>query len=186
MTMVIYLVLIMTGHSTMLLSKDKMADFTLQSYDSKEHSLASYQDAKAIVLMFIATQCPVSNSYNQRMVKLFNDYQPQDVAFLAINANKAEDLNEIKKHAQQQGFEFPVLKDANNMIANRFGATVTPEIYVLSPELMLLYHGRIDDSQRESEVKSRDLRNALDEILQGKPVTVVQTKAFGCTIKKVD
>jgi len=178
--------LLIGGYSAMSHANDKMTDFSLQSYDGKEHSLSDYQEAKAIVVMFIATQCPVSNAYNERMVKLYDDYQPQDVAFLAINSNKAENVNEIKKHAQQHGFEFPVLKDVNNVIANRFGATVTPEIYVLSPERNLLYHGRIDDSQRESEVKTKDLRNALNEVLQGKQVTVTQTKAFGCTIKKVD
>jgi hypothetical protein len=95
-------------------------------------------------------------------------------------------VEEIKNHAKEHGFEFPILKDWNNVIADKLGAGVTPEIYVLNSNFEILYHGRIDDSQREGRVKSRDLRAALDEILTGKPVTVVSTKAFGCTIKRVN
>jgi peroxiredoxin len=183
----VVLSIILTGaFSTVLIAKEKISDFTLKDYNGSEHSLSDYQNAKAVVLMFIATKCPVSNAYNNRMVKLYDDYQPKGVAFVGINSNKAEGAEEVKKHSQEHSFEFAVLKDPNNVIANRFGATVTPEIYVFSPDLALLYHGRIDDSQRESEIETSDLRNALDEILQGKAVAVAETKAFGCTIKKVD
>ena len=138
------------------------------------------------MLMFIATQCPVSNGYNTRMVSLFNDYKAKDVVFIGINSNKSESTEEVKQHAKDHGFEFTVLKDDKNIVADKFGASVTPEIFVLNPALEILYHGRIDDSRREADVASRDLRNALDEILAGKPVTVSTTKAFGCTIKKID
>ncbi len=164
----------------------KAENFTLPDYDGVIHSLTDYKDAKAVVLMFIATQCPVSNGYNSRMVSLYHDYKDKNVAIIGINANKQEGVEEIKSHAKEHGFEFTVLKDEKNVIANKFGATVTPEIYVLNSSLEILYHGRIDDSRRESDVSSHDLRNALDQVLDGKPVTVSETKAFGCTIKKVD
>jgi hypothetical protein len=135
--------------------------------------------------MFIATQCPVSNAYNERMVTLYNDYKPKGVAFIGINSNKQEDIEEVKEHSQKHHFEFPVLKDWNNVIADRFAASVTPEIYVLNSDFKELYHGRIDDSKRESGVKSQDLRSALNEVLAGKPVSKTETKAFGCTIKRV-
>lgn len=163
----------------------KVTNFTLKDYSGKKHSLVDYHKSKAMVIMFIATQCPVSNAYNSRMVKLYNDYTPRDVTFIGINSNKQESVDEIAKHSKESGFEFPVLKDNNNIIADRFDAQVTPEIFVLSSDLNVLYHGRIDDSRRESAVKSQDLRNALDEILSGKKVSVDQTKAFGCTIKRV-
>jgi hypothetical protein len=94
-------------------------------------------------------------------------------------------VEEVKNHAKEHGFEFTILKDWNNVVADKLGASVTPEIYVLSPNFELLYHGRIDDSQRENRVSSKDLRNALDLALAGKPVPVRETKAFGCTIKRV-
>lgn len=163
----------------------KYMDFTLKDYNGKEHSLSDFKDSTAIVVMFIATQCPVSNAYNERMVTLYNDYQPKGVAFIGINSNKQEDIEEVKDHSQKHHFEFPVLKDWNNVIADRFKASVTPEIYVLNSNFEELYHGRIDDSKRESDVRSQDLRSALNEILAGKPVSKTETKAFGCSIKRV-
>ncbi len=164
----------------------KVENFTLEDYNGVKHSLTDYRNSKAVVLMFIATQCPVSNSYNERMNALYKDYSDKQVAFVAINANKSESVEEIKNHAKEKGFKFPILKDWKNIVADKLGATVTPEIFVLNPELELLYHGRIDNSSRIDKVTSKDLRNVLDEILSSKPVTVSGTKAFGCTIKKVD
>ncbi|MGA7160578.1 MAG: thioredoxin family protein [Bacteroidota bacterium] len=164
----------------------KAENFTLPDYNGVKHSLADYKDAKAVVVMFIATQCPVSNGYNGRMVSLYNDYKDKSVVFIGINSNKQESVEEVKQHAKEHGFEFTILKDDKNVIADKFGASVTPEIFVLNPSLEVLYHGRIDDSRREENVASHDLRNALDEILAGKPVSVSTTKAFGCTIKKID
>ncbi|MBN2364516.1 MAG: thioredoxin family protein, partial [Calditrichaeota bacterium] len=160
---------------------ESVKDFTLPDYNGKPHSLSDYQDSKAIVVMFIATQCPVSNAYNERMASIYRDYSEKDVAFIGINSNKQESVEEISKHAEKNGLNFTILKDEKNIIADRFEAEVTPEIFVLSPEFKIIYHGRIDDSQRESEVKSQDLRNALNEILAGEKVSVSETKAFGCT-----
>jgi peroxiredoxin len=164
----------------------KVDNFTLEDYNGVKHSLTDYRNSKAVVLMFIATQCPVSNSYNDRMNALYKDYNDRQIAFVAINSNKSESVEEIKSHAKEKGFKFSVLKDWKNIVADKLGATVTPEIYILNPELELLYHGRIDNSSKIDNVTSNDLRKVLDEVLSSKPVTVTNTKAFGCTIKKVD
>jgi len=162
-------------------------NFTLKDVISgKSYSLSDAKDAKLAVVMFIATQCPVSNAYNERMVKLYDDYSSKDVMFFAINANRTEDSEECKEHAAEHGFKFPVLKDPNNVIADKYDAQVTPEIYVVNAKRELLYHGRIDNSQREENVENRDLRNALNQILDGEAVGVTDTKAFGCTIKRVN
>ena len=79
-----------------------------------------------------------------------------------------------------------MLKDSSNIIADKFNASFTPEVYVLNNEFVQLYHGRIDDSRRESDIEVSDLRNALNEIKEGKQVSIKKTKAFGCTIKRVD
>jgi peroxiredoxin len=166
--------------------KKPVENFTLSDVNGVRHSLSDFRTSKAIVLMFIATQCPVSNAYNVRMAKLYEDYAPKGIAFIGINSNKQENVEEIKRHARDHGFGFSILKDWNNVIADRLGASVTPEIYVLNPKLEILYHGRIDDSRREANVKSNDLRNALDAVLAGKAIPRTETKAFGCTIKRVD
>jgi peroxiredoxin len=163
----------------------KFEDFTLKDYSGKEHSLSDFKDSKAIVVMFIATQCPVSNDYNSRMAELYKEYSAKNIAFVGINSNKQESVSEIKSHAAKNNLDFVILKDEKNVIADVFKASFTPEIYVLSPDFSLLYHGRIDDSQRIDKVKTQDLKNVLDEILDGKPVSVKKTKAFGCTIKRV-
>ena len=164
---------------------DKYEGFTLTDYDGNKHSLSDYTESKAIVIMFIATKCPVSNDYNSRMEKVFNDYKDKEVTFLGINSNKSEDISEIGIHAKDNELTFTILKDEKNIIADKFEASYTPEILVLCNDFELLYHGRIDNSRRESEVKATDLRDALDEILSGKSVSNPETKAFGCTIKRI-
>ena len=164
---------------------DKFEDFTLTDYEGNKHSLSDYTESKAIVIMFIATKCPVSNDYNSRMEEIFNEYKDKEVSFLGINSNKSEDISEIRNHAKDNRLTFTILKDEKNIIADKFEASYTPEIFVLSNDFELLYHGRIDDSRRESEVNTTDLRDALDEILSGKNVSYPETKAFGCTIKRI-
>jgi peroxiredoxin len=163
----------------------KVENFTLKDYNGKSHSLKDYKKAKAIVLMFISTQCPVSNSYNEKMNKIYDDYHSKNIAFIGINANRTEDISTIKKHAENHDFIFTILKDWNNVIADRLNAQVTPEIFVLNHNFEVLYHGRIDNARGSGPAKNNDLRNALDEILDSKEVAVKQTRALGCTIKRV-
>ena len=107
------------------------------------------------------------------------------IAFVGINSNRQESVEEIAGHAAEHGFTFPILKDVSNVQADHFGAQVTPEIYVYDPGWVLRYHGRIDDDRSGANVRSQDLRNALDAVLAGQAVPVAETKAFGCTIKRV-
>jgi peroxiredoxin len=160
--------------------------FALKNYDGKELSLAGLEkENKLTVLMFISTQCPVSNGYNDRMEHLYETYHEKGVAIVGINANKAEDVAAIAEHAKEHGFRFPVLKDDQNKIADLYAAQVTPETFVISSTGKLLYHGRIDDSRRLEKVQSHDLADALDKLLAGKTPSVTQAKAFGCSIKRV-
>lgn len=161
-------------------------NFSLPDLEGKSHSLTDYKSSKAIVLMFISTECPVSNAYNSRMAAIANSYKEKGITFIGVNSNKAEDISSIKSHAKSNGLDFTILKDEGNKVADQLSASFTPEVYVLDGNLKLLYHGRIDDKRREEEVTTKDLSNALDEILAGKSVTVARTKAFGCTIKRVN
>ncbi|HEX7358445.1 MAG TPA: thioredoxin family protein [Ignavibacteriaceae bacterium] len=167
------------------LSTEKFENFTLKDYKGKEHSLSDYKNSKAIVLIFIATECPVSNAYNLRMEKIYQDYKDKGVQLIGINSNKSESVSDIRSHAIKNNLTFTILKDEKNIIADKFKASFTPEVFVLDSDFNLLYHGRIDDSRREEDIKVQDLRNTLDEILSGKQISNPKTKAFGCTIKRV-
>ena len=165
---------------------EKVPNFTLEDYTGKEHSLHDYLKHKGIVVMFIATQCPISNAYNERMADLYKSYTPKGIVFLGINSNKQESIEEITEHSKKHGFEFPVLKDWKNVIADKFDAMVTPEIYLIDSTGVLRYHGRIDDSRNLAKVSQHDLQDVLDAYLAGKPLPKRETKAFGCTIKRVN
>lgn len=164
---------------------DKLAPFTLKNYDGGDVDLRSFQGKKVLVLMFIATQCPISNAYNERMATISREYATKGVAFVGINSNKQESVAEIAEHARAHGFSFPILKDPGNVRADEFGAQVTPEIYAFDASWTLRYHGRIDDDRSGESIRSHDLRSALDALLAGRQVPVRETKAFGCTIKRV-
>jgi peroxiredoxin len=159
-------------------------DFTLPDVNGTDHSLKSLAGKNGTVLIFIAVQCPVSNAYNERMEKLAEDYKAKGIAVIGINANVSEDEAAVKAHAAEHNLTFPILKDAGNKIADKLGASVTPEAYFLDTNNKLLYHGRIDNSRNAAQIETSDLRNALDAALGGKPVEKTEAKAFGCTIKR--
>ncbi|HEX6043094.1 MAG TPA: thioredoxin family protein [Pyrinomonadaceae bacterium] len=159
-------------------------NFTLPDVSGQEHSLKSLAGKNGTVLLFIAVQCPVSNAYNERMEKLAADYKAKGVAVIGINSNVKEDSDAVKAHAAEHKLTFPILKDPGNKIADKLGASVTPEAYFIDPNNKLLYHGRIDNSRNEAQIETSDLRNALDAALTGKAIDKPEAKAFGCTIKR--
>ncbi len=150
---------------------------SLSLYDSKGHP--------AVAIIFVSTRCPVSNAYNERMAALAKEYGSRGVQFIGINANRNEPAQEVSQHAREKGLNFLIVKDPGNRMADYLGASVTPEVYLLDANWVLRYHGRIDDSQEPSGIRSQDARAALDAVLTGQPVANSRTKAFGCTIKRV-
>jgi peroxiredoxin len=161
--------------------------FSLTTLDGKAFSLAeAARSHKAVVVIFIATQCPYSNAYNDRMRDLASAYEKRGVVFAGINSNKTEPAEEVSAHARKHGFGFPVMKDPDNKVADLYDARHTPEVFVVDPGGKLRYHGRIDENYEDaSKVASPDLKNALDSLLAGKPIARTETKAFGCSIKRV-
>jgi peroxiredoxin len=162
----------------------QVSDFQVRDLDGQPIAFSALKGPLTVVT-FIATQCPVSNSYNQRMIDLYKDYASKNVKFIFINANRSEPASEVRDHARRVGFPFAVYKDPGNVLADRFDAQVTPESFVIDSSGTIRYHGSIDDSMEESHVHVRRLRAALDAVLAGKPVPSAETKAFGCTIKRV-
>ena len=160
-------------------------DFKLPDADGAQHTLNSLKGKNGAVIIFIATRCPVSNGYNDRMEKLAEDYQSKGINVIGINSNSTEPASEVKSHAAEKHLTFAILKDDGNKIADRFGANHTPEAYVIDASGKLVYHGRIDNSQKIEAITSNDLRDALDAVLAGKPIQKTTSVAFGCSIKRV-
>ena len=159
-------------------------DFMLPDVDGTSRSLASLKGKNGTVLIFIAVQCPVSNAYNERMEQLAQDFKAKGINVIGINSNSTDDAAAVKAHAVEHKFSFVILKDAGNKIADRFGAKVTPEAYLLDASNKLVYHGRIDNSKDPAGVNSSELRDAMNLTLAGKPVEKTGATSFGCTIKR--
>lgn len=159
-------------------------DFTLPDLDGTNRTLASLKGKNGSVILFIAVQCPVSNAYNERMEQLAQDFKAKGINVIGINSNSTEDAAAVKDHAAQHKFSFVILKDAGNKIADRFGAKVTPEAYLLDASNKLVYHGRIDNSKDPAGVSSSELRDAMNLVVAGKPVEKTSAVSFGCTIKR--
>ncbi len=173
-------------------------DFALPGVDGKIHKLSDYKSAKILAIVFECNHCPVSQLYEGRIEKLYQDYRNKGVAFVAINPNNpksvrlnelgytdvTDSLEEMKIRKAFRNIDWPYLYDGETQgVSIKFGVVATPHIYLFDQARKLQYQGRIDDNQREELVKSQDARNALDAMLAGKPVPVTDTNAFGCTTK---
>ncbi len=162
--------------------------FTLKDTAGKDWSFKDEQAKKAIVVVFIGTQCPINNAYMPRLAELHKEYAPRGVAFVAINANSTDKPARVAAHAKDHGIPFPILKDTANIVADRFAARRTPEAFVLDGAGKILYQGRIDDQIgvgfRRPAPTRRDLAAALDEVLAGKTVSQPRTQATGCAIAR--
>jgi len=163
----------------------KISNVQFQTLAGETVELYTYAGKQGTLLIFIATKCPISNDYNQRMADLAREYIARGFAVIGINPNRTEPADEVAKHATEKALGFTVLKDPDNRVADYLGASVTPEAFLFDTNWALRYHGRIDDSRNPANISSTDLRGALDAMAAGKPIDVAETKAFGCTIKRV-
>jgi cytochrome oxidase Cu insertion factor (SCO1/SenC/PrrC family) len=159
----------------------KVGNFNLTDLNGQTVNFSALKGNTTVVL-FVATKCPISNAYNERMSSLYNDYAAKGVKFVFINSNHNEPAGEVAEHARQHAFPFTVYK--GNAVADRFGAQVTPEAFVLDSAGIIRYHGYIDDAQNPARIQKQGLRLALDAVMAGKSVESAETKAFGCTIKR--
>lgn len=145
---------------------------------------------KATVVMFICNHCPYVIHVNDEIVRIANDYIEKGIAFVAISSNDVVNYpqdgpEEMKKHAQKLKYPFPYLYDESQNVALAFDAACTPDFYVFDKNLKLVYRGRIDDSRPSSNtpLTGRDLRAALDAVINGQSVAEKQYPSGGCNIK---
>ncbi len=161
--------------------------FSLHDADGGAHTQAEWAQARAIVLFFVTTDCPLSNGYTPEMNRIDETYTPRGVRFYAVQGDTTVPDSEVRQHAHDFAYTFPVLLDPHQILARHTAATVTPEAVVLSPEGAVLYLGRIDNrvedfGKTRVQATEFDLRDALDAILAGRPVPHPRTHALGCAI----
>jgi thiol-disulfide isomerase/thioredoxin len=160
---------------------------SLADSEGKTHTSAEWAGKRAVVLLFVTTDCPLSNAYVPEFNRLERAYAQQGVVFYAVQGDATIAAEEVRQHVKEFNYGFPYLLDPQESLATYTGATTTPESAVLSPNGQLLYLGRIDNrvedyGKHRVQVTEFDLRNALDAILSGKAVPRPRTKAFGCAI----
>jgi peroxiredoxin len=165
-----------------------IAPFVLPDAAGKPWSLADHQGKKAYVVLFLGTQCPINNSYAPRLADLHKQYADKGVLFVAINSNHQDTAKDVADHAKKFGIPFPVLRDVDQKVADRFGAQRVPEAFVLDAAFKVVYHGRIDDQFgigfTRPQPTRQDLVAALDEVLAAKKVSQPQTEVAGCYITR--
>lgn len=164
-------------------------DFNLKNIDGKYYSLESLKENKVLLVIFSCNHCPYVQAYEQRIINLQTDYKSKGLQVVAINSN--DDVNypedsfeDMVKRGKSKGFNFLYLRDDTQEVAKAYGATHTPELFLFDNERKLVYIGKIDDNWMEpSKVVTHYLKNAIEEVLKGEPVSVPETFAIGCTIK---
>ena len=166
-----------------------VANFTLQDFRSKKHSLEDYQNHKLVVIAFLGAECPLAKLYGPRLQSLANSYEPNQVAFLGVNANCQDSITEIAAYARIHGVSFPLLKDTGNRLADAMSAVRTPEVFLLNEERRIAYWGRIDDQYGVGVVRKEptrhDLKVAIDQLLAGEEVARPIQEAEGCFIGRI-
>lgn len=160
-------------------------NFSLPDADGKIHSFESLKGKNGTVVIWLSAQCPVVKAYKDRINQIAEEYKTKGINFVGINSNATEDLNWIKSNIAEFGYKFPVLIDKGNVLADKWGATVTPEVFYFDAKNVLIYHGAIDNDRSGKNITDHYLRTAFEESLSGKPVTRTKANAFGCTIKRV-
>ena len=161
-----------------------MESFSLPDVDGKTHTLDALKGKNGAVVIFLSAQCPVVKAYNERISQIAAEYAAKGINFIGINSNSTESLDWVKSHAAEN-YKFPMLIDKGNKLADKLGANATPEVYFVDGKNVLLYRGAIDDDRSGKVIKDAYLKTAFDSVLTGKPIERKETKAVGCTIKRI-
>jgi len=167
----------------------KAPDFDLPATDGKRYSLASFKNAKVLVVVFWCNHCPYVVGTEERINRFFADYSGKGVALVAINANETDNhpgdsFDNMVQRIKEKGFRFPYLRDDTQEIALSYGALRTPHFYVFDAGRNLRYTGRMDDNPRNpGKETTHELRDAVDAVLAGKKPPVELTNPIGCNVK---
>ncbi len=164
----------------------RVPHFVLPDAAGKLVGSDDFKDKKLVVVAFLGTKCPIGNAYIPTLNELQKSYADKDVQIVGINSVPGDNAETIARHVKDFAVSFPVLIDGKQSVASVFGARRTPEVFVLDGRQVVRYRGRIDDrigyDYRRDEARRHDLREALDELLADKKVSVTETEAIGCLI----
>lgn len=168
-------------------SAEKPQEEVFTDVAGRSQRLPGRGECRALVLFFIAHQCPMSNGYAPEIGRLCKDFARSGVAFRVVYAERDLALANAARHAKEFGFPCPAIVDRSLRLAARVGATTTPEAALLSPDGTVIYLGRIDDiyadfGKKRAQPKHHDLRDALDAMLAGRALVQTRTPALGCQI----
>jgi len=177
--------------STMVALGTKAPDFNLpDAISGKQISLNEIKGNKATVIMFICNHCPFVKHVNEELVNLGNDYKNKGIGFAAINSNDAikhpdDSPGLMMQVAKQLKYSFPYLYDETQEVAKAYDAACTPDFFIYDKDLNLVYRGQLDDSRPGNEipVSGKDIRHALNCLLNNEPVLEFQRPSIGCNIK---
>lgn len=167
----------------------ELPEFSLPGVDGDIYDNSSFERSNILVVIFSCNHCPYVQAYEDRIMALQEEYPHKKLQIIAISSNDAVNYPEdsfeaMAERSENRGFNFPYLFDESQEVAQKFGATHTPEVFAFDQHRKLFYHGKIDDNwQDESEVRTQYLKLAIDEVLDGLPVSVPETFSIGCTIK---
>lgn len=159
--------------------------FSLPDTDGKAQTLDGLKGKKGTVVVWLSAQCPVVKAYKDRINEIAAAYEAKGINFIGINSNVTEDITWVKSNITEFGYKFPILVDKGNVLADKWGATVTPEVYYFDAKNVLQYHGAIDNDRSGKAITDQYLKTAFDSALGGKAIAKTRANAFGCSIKRV-
>jgi thiol-disulfide isomerase/thioredoxin len=177
--------------SAVAFAASKTLDFSLADASRKTHSADELQRYKATVLLFVGTECPNSNTYAPLLARLYREYSARGVLFLAVYSDPADNAAAVQHHDAEYRIPYPGLLDPRQTLARQTGARSTPEAVILGPAGEELYRGRVDDrfvdlGKTRFRPEHEDLREALNQVLDGQSVKNPVTKVLGCAIPGVN
>lgn len=158
--------------------------FSLPDTEGAAQTLDGLKGKNGTVVVWLSAQCPVVKAYKDRINEIAAEYQAKGINFVGINSNATEDLAWVKSNIAEFGYKFPTLIDKGNVLADKWGATVTPEVYYFDANNKLLYHGAIDNDRSGKNITEPHLKTAFDSSLSGKSIATTRANAFGCSIKR--
>ena len=171
---------------------DYATDFNLKNVDGKMVSLSMYEEAKGFLVIFTCNTCPYAVAYEDRIIALDKKYKSKGVPVIAIMPNNpalkpGDSFSKMQERAKDKGFTFPYLIDEGQTVYPQYGATKTPHVYLLEKTAkgnVVRYIGAIDDNYANATaVEDKFVENAVNEMLEGKPITETTTRAIGCSIR---
>jgi peroxiredoxin len=164
-------------------------DVKMTSVDGREVSIADVRGEKGTVVVFTCNHCPYVKAWETRIAALLNGARAKGLGAVAINPNDPgrvpeDGLEAMQARAKDRGFQFPYVVDAGSSVARAFGASRTPEVFLLDAKGTVVYHGAVDDHAESAEKATQHfLRDAMDALVAGQEVRTKETKAIGCSIK---